>query len=307
VGNATPEGWINVGHVVGPEGPKGDTGDQGIQGIQGATGAEGPEGPEGPQGPTGSQGPTGGQGPQGDEGPAGPGLPPGGAIGDVAIKASALDYVTAWGPPRDPTKLPLTGGRVSGSIFTDIDPPTADDELVTKAYVDELIDRLPRGIIAHAANPADLSLWTNDATVITVATLNVRFEQGRRYLLHAVCDGFASVSGTGYAGITGVRIALRWPTVPPGGRDLWTISQRYPWSAQTAAPAFPQVVFGLQDNTWLPGAINGLIDWTRPDEDHVLRIEGGLPFGSGFANAPTSVFYIPANGAEITIQDVGRL
>jgi Collagen triple helix repeat (20 copies) len=54
-----PFGWVDVGHVQGPQGEKGDQGDEGPQGPQGDQGFTGPEGP---------QGETGAQGPQGDAG-----------------------------------------------------------------------------------------------------------------------------------------------------------------------------------------------------------------------------------------------
>jgi Collagen triple helix repeat (20 copies) len=50
IGTASPAGWIDVGHVVGPQGPPG---------TDGATGAQGPTGPQGPAGATGPAGPTG--------------------------------------------------------------------------------------------------------------------------------------------------------------------------------------------------------------------------------------------------------
>jgi hypothetical protein len=60
-----PEGWVDAGHIVGPEGPEGPQGiqgDQGLQGDQGDQGDEGPQGIEGPQGPEGIEGPVGPQG-----------------------------------------------------------------------------------------------------------------------------------------------------------------------------------------------------------------------------------------------------
>jgi hypothetical protein len=58
-----PEGWIDAGHIVGPEGPQGPQGDQGLQGDQGDQGPQGDQGDQGIEGP---------QGPQGIEGPTGP-------------------------------------------------------------------------------------------------------------------------------------------------------------------------------------------------------------------------------------------
>lgn len=83
--NGTVGGW-----AVPPEGPEGP------QGPQGDPGPQGPEGPGGPQGEQGIQGVQGVDGPQGPQGDPGPGLPAGGAVGQVPVKASGDDYDTAW-------------------------------------------------------------------------------------------------------------------------------------------------------------------------------------------------------------------
>jgi hypothetical protein len=115
--NATPAGWVNVGHVVGPEGPTGPQGPTGQTGVQGPPGTTGPAGPQGPQGPTGTQGPTGGQGPVGPEGPAGPGVPAGGVTGEVLTKTSGTNFATNWQAVTDASKLPLTGGALTGPLI----------------------------------------------------------------------------------------------------------------------------------------------------------------------------------------------
>ena len=74
VGDEKAEGWVDAGHIVGPQGEQGEVGPQGPQGIQGTVGPQGPqgeEGPAGPLGPQGDQGPTGATGPTGPEGPQG--------------------------------------------------------------------------------------------------------------------------------------------------------------------------------------------------------------------------------------------
>ncbi len=73
-----------TGGPVGPQGPKGDKGDTGPQGPAGAAGAAGPTGATGA---TGSAGAT---------GAAGPGLPTGGAVGTLPVKASTTDFDTTW-------------------------------------------------------------------------------------------------------------------------------------------------------------------------------------------------------------------
>ena len=78
---------------------KGPQGDKGIKGEQGEPGAEGPEGPQGIQGIPGDEGPVGPVGADGADGavgPAGPGLPVGGAVGEIIVKSTAVDYATAW-------------------------------------------------------------------------------------------------------------------------------------------------------------------------------------------------------------------
>jgi hypothetical protein len=86
----SPDGWIRMGAVQGPQGeqgvpgpqgipgvqgpigPKGDTGDPGVQGPIGLTGSQGPIGPAGPKGDTGTPGTNGTNGSVGPAGPAGP-------------------------------------------------------------------------------------------------------------------------------------------------------------------------------------------------------------------------------------------
>src|SRR5580765_354380 len=81
---ATPDGWVGVGNVQGPQGepgpqgipgPKGDTGNIGPQGPIGDIGPQGPiglTGPQGPKGDTGTAGAPGATGPKGDTGLTGP-------------------------------------------------------------------------------------------------------------------------------------------------------------------------------------------------------------------------------------------
>jgi hypothetical protein len=89
------DGWINAGHIVGPEGPRGP---QGIQGIQGVQGPQGPQGVDGDQGPDGPPGP---EGPRGPEGPAGK---------TINLRGEFVN--------RTPSELP-----VSGLIPKDFDGP----------------------------------------------------------------------------------------------------------------------------------------------------------------------------------------
>jgi len=56
------DGWVNAGHIVGPQGPRGDQGPIGPQGNQGPIGNEGPRGEQGLQGVQGEQGEKGDQG-----------------------------------------------------------------------------------------------------------------------------------------------------------------------------------------------------------------------------------------------------
>jgi len=65
-------------------------------GPQGPAGADGPAGPQGEQGIPGEQGPQGIPGEQGLQGDPGPGLPTGGAVGQIPIKASTSDFDVAW-------------------------------------------------------------------------------------------------------------------------------------------------------------------------------------------------------------------
>ena len=73
-----PTGWVDSGHIVGPEGPMGPVGPGGRRGAAGAAGPQGQIGPVGPEGEQGPQGPQGLQGARvrwastGDAGPQGP-------------------------------------------------------------------------------------------------------------------------------------------------------------------------------------------------------------------------------------------
>jgi hypothetical protein len=69
VGLVVPEGWVNMGHVTGPQGPQGPPGDQGITGPAGPTGAPGTSA-----------------------------LPPGGAVNAALMKRSTADNDVAWVP-----------------------------------------------------------------------------------------------------------------------------------------------------------------------------------------------------------------
>jgi hypothetical protein len=110
----------NLGGPAGPVGPQGPTGPQGpgatIQVNSTVTGAPGTNAsvtnvgslqdalfnfviPRGDVGATGATGAT---------GPQGPGVAPGGSVGQVLIKASAVDYATAW--------LTLTGTGTVTSV-----------------------------------------------------------------------------------------------------------------------------------------------------------------------------------------------
>lgn len=134
------DGWVNAGHIqgpqgepgpqgpagadstvpgpagpqgptgaTGPQGPQGDTGPAGAAGATGATGPQGPTGAQGPAGATGATGPqgpagaTGATGPQGDPGPAGPQGDPGEAGG--SLLSAFWSYATA-------TTTPPTGGQM---------------------------------------------------------------------------------------------------------------------------------------------------------------------------------------------------
>ena len=133
----------------GPQGPKGDTGSTGSQGPKGDTGDTGATGSQGPKGDTGDTGPTGADGItpvvtvtsisdsvgsghridfsygtgdtrntyynayNGAAGPAGEGIPSGGNVGQILIKASASDYDAVWGDSY--SELP-TGGS-SGQVL----------------------------------------------------------------------------------------------------------------------------------------------------------------------------------------------
>jgi len=92
---------------------KGDQGEQGIQGEQGPQGIQGI------------------QGVQGEQGNPGPGLPPGGTVGQIPVKASDTDYHTTW---TTPTKTKVTrfviGTSTAGWTAADCDylcDGTADD------------------------------------------------------------------------------------------------------------------------------------------------------------------------------------
>ena len=69
-------------------------------GLLAEKGDQGIQGPQGEQGPQGIQGP---QGVQGEQGIPGPGLPPGGSVGQIPVKASATDYHTTWVTPEEPS------------------------------------------------------------------------------------------------------------------------------------------------------------------------------------------------------------
>ena len=133
----------------GPQGPKGDTGSTGSQGPKGDTGDTGATGSQGPKGDTGDTGPTGADGItpvvtvtsisdsvgsghrvdfsygtgdtrntyynayNGAVGPTGEGIPSGGNVGQILIKASASDYDAVWGDSY--SELP-TGGS-SGQVL----------------------------------------------------------------------------------------------------------------------------------------------------------------------------------------------
>ena len=74
-----------------------EKGDQGIQGIQGEQGIQGIQGL---------------QGVQGEQGNPGPGLPAGGSVGQIPVKASATDYHTTW---TTPTKTMVGLGDVDNT------------------------------------------------------------------------------------------------------------------------------------------------------------------------------------------------
>jgi hypothetical protein len=181
VDTALPGGWANVGHLVGPEGPQGIPG---LPGAKGDDGDRGPEGPQGIQGETGAQGPTGAAGTTGPEGPAGPGLPPGGLVGQVPVKASsAVDFDTDWDYATDPTKLFLTGGRLSGplELGTGTDDGSGDGLNFGFAggagqYLHRIRSRHDGGGVAGNA----LDFYTHDGSPSGLLGLTV--ENGRVYL-----------------------------------------------------------------------------------------------------------------------------
>jgi hypothetical protein len=134
--NTTPTGWINVGHVVGPEGP------------------------QGPQGPTGAQGPAGGQGPVGPEGPAGPGVPTGGSAGEVLTKTSGTNFAANWQVPSDTNRVAKAGDSMSGNLTF-----TPDDRGVYFMGGCAIYKKLGTGIVIrkHTANTQP-GIEQNDGT-----------------------------------------------------------------------------------------------------------------------------------------------
>ena len=84
------------------------------EGLPGPAGPAGPAGSEGPQGIAGVAGPAGPAGADGAQGPAGPGLPIGGSVGQVPVKASATDYATGW----QTAVLSMVAGIAGASAIT---------------------------------------------------------------------------------------------------------------------------------------------------------------------------------------------
>jgi hypothetical protein len=98
-------GWIDLGHVQGPQGVPGVQGNVGPKGDPGATGPAGADGAQGPKGDPGPAGADGAQGPKGDPGPAGAdgATGPAGAAGtsfvwkgEYAPTGYAVNDVVSW-------------------------------------------------------------------------------------------------------------------------------------------------------------------------------------------------------------------
>ena len=82
------------------------------EGLPGPPGPAGPAGSPGPQGIAGVAGAAGVPGSDGAPGTTGPGLPTGGAVGEVAAKASSTDYDTSWVPAVLSKIAGITGASV---------------------------------------------------------------------------------------------------------------------------------------------------------------------------------------------------
>ena len=103
-----PQGWTDVGQIVGPTGEQGERGPEGPQGPLGNTGPQGPIGSEGPPGvgvpgPEGREGPPGPQGDAGAQGVAGPTGPKGdrgddGEATRAELNAAPRSYALSLGP-----------------------------------------------------------------------------------------------------------------------------------------------------------------------------------------------------------------
>ena len=115
VGLTGPPGPTGADSTVpGPVGPAGETGPPGPTGadstVPGPTGPQGPQGVQGPQGATGAASTV--PGPAGPTGATGPGVAAGGTTGQVLVKASAVDYATAW------SDAGAGGGGVADVLWT---------------------------------------------------------------------------------------------------------------------------------------------------------------------------------------------
>lgn len=93
--------------------------DDALQAAKDSGEFDGPAGPAGPTGPAGPRGDT------GATGPAGPGLPAGGTIGQIPVKASSTDYEVAWSNGLIDLNTIALGayptGVVSGNIASIVD------------------------------------------------------------------------------------------------------------------------------------------------------------------------------------------
>jgi hypothetical protein len=132
--------------ISGAQGPQGE---QGIQGETGATGATGPQGIQGIQGETGATGATGPQGIQGIQGETGAT----GATGATGPAGTTVHSELSNLTDDDHTQYILaTGTRAFTGVVSGV-TPTAGSHLVTKDYVDNLINppSLPEATIGYSA------------------------------------------------------------------------------------------------------------------------------------------------------------
>lgn len=178
-------------------------------------GIPGPQGPEGPQGPPGLQGVAGNDGADGAQGPAGAGVPVGGAVGQVLVKASLADHDTHW-VDQESGALGVVSinGRSGDVTLTAVDvgldsvDNTSDMAKPVSTAVGEALGGKADTVHSHVASDvSDFSGAVQDTiSASLVAGTNVTID-------HDDTAGTVTIGATPGAGVTDLSVATTTATV----------------------------------------------------------------------------------------------